>query len=292
MRRFPYRAPDWPGSVPRRPLERDTGIDYDTDWARRYGTRLARAVVLDNLTRPLVHAVADPRIEGVDRLEGLTGPVVFAANHASHLDTPLLLTALPDRFRHRTAVAAGADYFFDRRWKGALWAFAINAIPIERTRVSPRSTRLAGRLLDEGWSLVIFPEGGRSPDGWHREHRAGGAFLAVRAGVPIVPVHLQGTGRLLGKGTTRLRPGTTKVTFGHPVPVAPGDEPRRVAGLVEQAVAELADEAATDWWSARRRAAAGRTPSLTGPDAGAWRRAWALSAGRRRAGSAAARRWP
>lgn len=287
---FPYRAPSWPAGVAQPPPERDTGVDFDTDWARRYGTRLARAMVLDNVTRPLMRAVAAPTITGTDRLDGVKGPVVFAANHASHLDTPLLLTSLPERFRHRTAVAAGADYFFDKRWKGALWAFAINAIPIERTKVSVRSTRLAGRMLDEGWSLVIFPEGGRSADGWHREHRAGGAFLAVRAGVPIVPVHLAGTGRLLGKGAKRLRAGTTRVTFGHPLTVPAGADPRQVAAAIESAVAQLADEATTDWWSARRRAADGRTPSISGPAAGAWRRAWALTA--RRTRNRAAPRWP
>lgn len=289
---FPYRAPSWPAGVPKPAPKRTTGVDFDTSWARRHSIRLARAMVLDNLTRPLMRAVATPEIAGGDRLHGLTGPVVFAANHSSHLDTPLLLTSLPDRFRHRTAVAAGADYFFDKRWKGAMWAFAINAIPIERTRVSPRSTRLAGQLLDQGWSLVIFPEGGRSPDGWHREHRAGGAFLAVRAGVPIVPVHLEGTGRLLGKGAKRLKPGTTKVTFGHPVTPAAGDDPRAVAAQVEEAVATLADEATSDWWSARRRAAQGRTPSLAGPGAGAWRRAWARTSTGRRAGEPSAPRWP
>src|SRR5437016_12735038 len=71
-----------------------------------------------------------------------------AANHASHVDTPLLLTSLPERFRHRSAIAAGADYFFDKRWKGAMWAFLINAFPIERLRLSRRGADLAGRLLD------------------------------------------------------------------------------------------------------------------------------------------------
>ena len=92
--------------------------------------------------------------------------MIFAANRASHVDTPLLLTSLPERFRHRTAIAAGADYFFDRRWKGHMWAFLINAFPIERLRVSRRGADLAGSLLEDGWSIIIFPEGGRSPDGW------------------------------------------------------------------------------------------------------------------------------
>ena len=294
-RGFPFTAPTWPGGVELPPIERRTGVDFDTDWSRRYSARLARAIVLDSLTRPLMRGLASPKLAGTDRIDGLRGPVVFAANHASHVDTPLLLVSLPERFRHRTAVAAGADYFFDKRWKGALWSFAINAIPIERTRVSPRSTRLASQLLDEGWSLIIFPEGGRSPDGWHQDHRAGGAYLALKAGVPIVPVHLEGTGRILRKGGNRLRPSTTTVTFGHPIVAGDGEDARALAARVQSAIEARADEEATDWWTARRRAAAGATPPLTGPSTGAWRRAWALDArtrGHRRPTRSSAPTWP
>jgi 1-acyl-sn-glycerol-3-phosphate acyltransferase len=286
---FPWRAPLWPGGVERPPVERRTGVDYDTSWARRYSARLARAAVLDTVGRAVVQVVASPRVTGHDRLAGLHGPVVFAANHASHVDTPLLLTSLPDRYRHRTVVAAGADYFFDKRWKAALWSFAINAVPIERVRASPRSVRITADLLDEGWSVVIFPEGGRSPDGWGQEHRPGPAWLALRAGVPVVPVHLEGTRRILPRGGGKLRLSTTAVTFGAPLHALPDDDARSLAARIEAEIAVLADEHASGWWAARRRAAAGTTPSLTGPPASAWRRTWALGERRRRTPS---RAWP
>ena len=288
--RFPYGAPTWPRGVPRLPAERRTGVDYDTAWARRYPVRLARALVLDGMTRPLVKGLASPSVEGLDRLEALRGPAIFAANHASHVDTPLVLTSLPERLRHRTAVAAGADYFFDKRWKGALWAFAIGAIPIERVRVSPQSTRLAGELLAEGWSLVIFPEGGRSVDGWGRAHRAGAAHLAVRNAVPVVPVHLEGTRRIQKRGTRGVRPSSTQVTFGRPLLPAEGEDSRAFAARIEQSIAVLADERVSGYWTARRRAAAHTTPGLVGPVAAPWRRAWALPDGRRPTGDT--RRWP
>jgi 1-acyl-sn-glycerol-3-phosphate acyltransferase len=265
-------------------------VDYDTEWARRYPVRLARALVLDNVTRPLVHALASPDVDGLDRIRSLTGPAIFAANHASHVDTPLVLVSLPDRFRQRTAVAAGADYFFDKRWKGALWAFSISAIPIERVRVSPQSTRLAAGLIRDGWSLVIFPEGGRSVDGWGRAHRAGAAYLALRTGVPVVPVHLQGTRRILKKGGKGIRRSPTQVTFGRPLHARDGEDARAFAARIEQAIAVLADERASGYWQARRRAASGSTPSLAGPAVGAWRRAWALAEGRRTTGPV--RSWP
>ena len=288
---FPFTAPTWPNTVERPPLERTTGIDYDTSWARKYGVRLARAVVLDSIGRAGIEVLASPRVRGADRLVDVEAPVVFAANHASHLDTPLLLTTLPTRFRHRTAVAAGADYFFDKRWKAALWAFAINAIPIERNRVSPKSLRLAAKMLDDRWSLVIFPEGGRSPSGWGQKHLAGAAFLAVRAKVPVVPVHLEGTRRVLRKGANRIRPSVTNVTFGAPLRAAEEEDTRAFAARIEKAIAELADEQTTDWWTARLHAGRGETPTLTGPGGDAWRRAWALNEHPRRK-EAASTRWP
>lgn len=278
---FPFTAPTWPTTVERPRPESRTGTGFDTDWARRYPTRLARAVVLDSVGKGMVSLVASPKLMGTDRLADVEGPVIFAANHASHVDTPLLLTTLPDRFRHRTVVGAGADYFFDKRWKGFLWAFAINAIPVDRGRVSPRSTRLAQQVLAEGWSLLIFPEGGRSPHGWSQPHRAGAAYLSIRSGAPIVPVHIEGTRRILRKGTGRITPSTTTVTFGKPIRPTEGEDARDLAVRVETEVAVLADEQASDWWSARRRAASGTTPSLAGPDASEWRRFWSLGEGRR-----------
>jgi 1-acyl-sn-glycerol-3-phosphate acyltransferase len=282
-------SPTWPSGVPRPPVERELGVDYDTDWARRYGARLARVVVVEALTRPMARVLASPRVDGLDRIASVDEPVIFAANHASHIDTPLLLTLLPERWRHKTVVAAGADYFFDKRWKAHWFAFSINAIPIERTRVSRRSADLAASLLQEGWSLIIFPEGGRSPDGWGQPHRAGAAWLSVRTGRPVVPIYVEGTRRILAKGSGGLRPGRTHVTFGSALRPGQGEDARDLAARVEHAVAALADEQLTDWWTARRRTASRTTPGLTGPDAGAWRRAWALGAprGRRRA-----RTWP
>ena len=206
---FPYAAPSWPDGVERPPVSRTTGVDYDTAWARRHPARVARALVVDLVLRPGLRVLAPPHLHGNDRIEGLRPPAIFAANHNSHLDTPLLLTSLPDRFRHRAVVAAGADYFFTNRLTCALSALAIGAIPIERARVSRRSAELAADLLDEGWSLVIFPEGGRSPDGWARPFRGGAAYLAARCGRPLVPVHLEGTRRVLKRGARMPRPATS-----------------------------------------------------------------------------------
>jgi 1-acyl-sn-glycerol-3-phosphate acyltransferase len=288
---FPYRAPTIPRGVEPPPERRRTGSDFPTEWARRYPTRLTRLVLLEVVMRPVITGLAPPERRGLDHLDGLDGPLIFAANHHSHVDTPLMLTSIPEPWRHRTFVGAAADYFFGNRLTGTLSALALNAVPIERTKISRDSADRAADLIDDGWSLVIFPEGGRSPDGWGQEFRGGAAYLALRCGVPIVPVHLAGTGRVLAKGDKRPTRAATTVTFGRPIVPSEADDTRRLAAKLEQAVAELADEATTDWWQARRRAASGETPSLTGPAAAGWRRAWALGERdpkRRRS----RRRWP
>lgn len=279
---FPLSAPTWPGTVRRPPVDKTLGVDYDSDWARKYPARVARSVVQDLVATPLVRAVARPTVTGLDRIAHLDEPVIFAANHASHVDAPLLVSVIPERWRDDLFVAGAADYFFDTRLKATAFAFLLNAVPIERQRVSRDSAGRVEELLEEGWSLLIFPEGGRSPDGWGQPHRAGAAWLAARTGRSVVPVHVSGTRDILPKGGTRLRPGRATVTFGRPLRADPDSAAsaaaRELAVQLEREIAALADEHETDWWSARRRAAAGSSPSLTGPDAGAWRRSWALGA--------------
>ena len=275
-RDFPWVAPTWPAGVYRPPPKRRLGVEYPTAWARRYPARLARAVMLDNLIRPAAHLVTSPQVRGEEALEFVESPAIFVANHSSHVDTLVLLSVLPARFRHNTVVAAAADHFFDRAWKAHLWAFALALVPIERHRVNRKSAELATELLESGWNLLIYPEGGRSHDGWFGEFKAGAGYLAKRTGRPLVPVHIAGTFHVLARGSNRIQRSPVTVTFGAPIKVREDEDARAAATRIEEAVAVLADESATDLWSALRRAGAGRTPSPQGPAASPWRRAWAL----------------
>jgi 1-acyl-sn-glycerol-3-phosphate acyltransferase len=247
---------------------------------------------LEGVLRPAVAALAAPERSGVDRLHGLgDGPVIFAPNHHSHLDTPVMLTSLPEPWRHKVFVGAAADYFFRTHVVAAASALVMGAIPIERSKVTRRSADQAAALIEDGWSMLIFPEGGRSPDGWGQPFRGGAAYLSSRCGVPVVPVHIEGTGRILRKGSKRITPSHVRVTYGTPRHPTEGESAARYADRIERAVAALADEATTDWWQATRRAAAGTTPPLTGPSAPAWHRTWALG-DRSRKRRRATRTWP
>jgi 1-acyl-sn-glycerol-3-phosphate acyltransferase len=288
---FPLNPPTAPAGVELRPEVSTLGADYDTDWARTYPARLARLLLLQVAVRPAMAALASPTIKGLDRLSELDGAAIFAANHHSHLDTPLVLSSLPEPWRHHAFVGAAADYFFGNRVTAPLSALVIGAIPIERTKVGRKSADEAAGLINDGWSMLIFPEGGRSPDGWGQPFRGGAAYLALRCGVPVVPIHVEGTGRILRKGRSLPKPAATTITYGHPLVPLEGESSSRFGARIEAAVAALADETATDWWEARKRAHAHQSPSLQGPDdLGGWRRAWSL--GDRRGRPTSRRRWP
>ena len=292
LRGFPFTKPTRPGSIAYEADRSTLGAEYDTAWARRPGARVARTAISIAILRPLVTALANPTINGLDRITHIDGPAIFTPNHHSHIDTMLMLTAIPKELRKKTVVAAGADYFFDTRTKAAAAALVLGAIPIERRKVSRHSAYLVQSLLDDGWSVVIFPEGGRSPDGWGQDWKPGAAFLALRTSAPIIPVHIEGTDRVFPKGARRPRRDATTVTFGHPIRPVDGEDARRLGARVERAVNELGDESATDWWSARRRAATATTPSLTGPTGvDGWRRAWARTA-KNKARETPKRAWP
>ena len=291
--RFIVHQPSTPASVEPRPKAPDTGIDFATDWARKPAARALRRVVQEAVMEPVVAVMLRPTLQHGDRLLQLSEDeaVIFAANHSSHADTPLLLRTLPKPWRDHLFVGAAADYFFPNRLAGVASSLLLNAIPIERSKVTRRSALEASRLIEAGWSMVIYPEGGRSPDGWGQRFRGGAAFLSNRTGAPVVPIHVSGTDKVLPKGSNWPKPGRATVAFGEPIRPLPDEDSRSLSARIEKAVATLADEKATDWWQARRRFHAGTTPDRTGPDHGTWRRSWALGADGARVRSDEAR-WP
>ena len=291
--KFIAQPPATPRGVERRTETPKTGVYYDTDWARGPLARIVRRVGVWGFFKPAIAIYGSPRVVGLDRLERLEGPIIFAANHHSHVDTSLLLATLPGHLREDLAIAAGADYFFPNRFSAALSALFIGAIPIERQKLSKLSIDNSLKALRGKGNLLIFPEGGRSPDGWSRKHRPGAAFLARRSGAPVVPVYLDGTGTILPKGQNWPTRSRCAVVFGDPLTMGDDEDTREFATRIERRIAELADEFSSGWWEARKKAYQRATPDPTGPDAGAWRRRWALGAkpGSRRR-SPSKRSWP
>ncbi len=252
---------DWRGrgAVPRsaephvlEPSERD----FPTDWAR---TRLAvniRAGLRRGVLRPVTWNLTTPVVEGAEYLDGVRGPVVFIANHSSHLDTPLILGSLPERFADRVAVGAASDYFFDVRWRAALTAIFFNAFPVERYG-SRRLRSLALDLVDDGWSLLLYPEGTRSEDGWISPFKLGAAMLCVTKGIPCVPIALRGSYAAMPRGRNWPQPGKPRVAvrYGRPLYAEEGEDVRAFRARMAKAVSRLAAEEELGWYGAMRAAA-------------------------------------
>jgi 1-acyl-sn-glycerol-3-phosphate acyltransferase len=197
----------------------------DQRWARTPPARVARELVLRGVFGAIVQAYSRREIAGLEHLEGLDGPVILVANHSSHVDTPVLLLSLPAWRRRRTAVAAAADYFYTSRLLAGAVSLAFGTVPLERRGNGAGAANL-GRLLEGGWSLVVFAEGTRSRDGRVGRMRSGAAALAAEQGAPIVPVHISGTREAMPIGRRwMVRPvgdgrwarHTISVTFGAPI---------------------------------------------------------------------------
>jgi long-chain acyl-CoA synthetase len=160
-------------------------------------------------------------VQGLDHLEALDRPALFVANHTSHLDTPVLLRALPERQRRRIAVAAAHDYFFSHAALGALVGLGVGAFPIARTGDARPLIEHCGRLHERGWSLLFFPEGTRSTTGEIGPLKQGIGVLALKLGLPVVPMRTHGLFEVLPKGRRLPRPGRATVHVGAPLDFAP-----------------------------------------------------------------------
>jgi long-chain acyl-CoA synthetase len=146
-------------------------VDFPA-WNRTWPVRVIRRLSQATWILPLARAFAWARIEGREHLRDLDGPVIFAANHQSHMDVPVILAALPARVRARVAPAMAKEFFKahffpeGHTWKQRftntvnyyLAAFYFNAFPLPQREVGARQTlAYAGELLGDGWSILIFP---------------------------------------------------------------------------------------------------------------------------------------
>jgi 1-acyl-sn-glycerol-3-phosphate acyltransferase len=267
------RGRDWRGRsrTPRSAVAHESDQqprEFPTGWARTVSAQRARKMLQRAVLTPLTWSQTNPEIQGLDHLDTVKGPVVFVANHTSHLDTPLIIGSLPKRFSDKLAVGAAADYFFDARWRAAITALVFNAFPVERHR-SRRLRSLAPFLLAKGWSLLLFPEGTRSEDGWMSPLRLGAAHLCVSNKVPIVPVVLRGTYAAMPRGRNWPLPGRPRVVVRYGPALTPEDgEGARGFNLrVGQAIARLWAEEDLGWYKSLRAQAEGRLALPTGPEA-------------------------
>jgi 1-acyl-sn-glycerol-3-phosphate acyltransferase len=184
---------------------------------QKVSSGIARGFFLNGALRPIIRHYVHPKIIGLENLEGQSPPLILAANHSSHMDTPLILNSLPKDLRRRTLVAAASDYFFASRLMGLFVSVAIGAVPMERRVASKQSMEQVDQLLAEKWCLVMYPEGSRTLDGRLYKGKTGIARLALSANVPVVPVGIVGTYGAMPAGRSWPVSGQVEVHFGKPL---------------------------------------------------------------------------
>lgn len=228
-------------------------IEFPT-WNRSWPVRIVRRLSLATWIVPLARVFVRLRVDGLSHLQDLDTPVVFASNHQSHMDVPVILAALPGRWRGRVAPAMLKEFFEAhfhpaehtwRQWFTSslnyyLACFYFNTFPIPQREVGTRHTlRYMGDLVGRGFSILIFPEGVRSETGNIRPFRGGIGMIASRLDVPVVPVRIDGVDRVLHPSWKMVRPGKVRVAFGAPMRLR-GDDYADLTRQVEERVRSLA----------------------------------------------------
>lgn len=185
-----------------------------------------------------------PRVRGREHLRDLEHPFLVCPSHASHLDFSAVRLALRSRHRQRIAAAVAADYFTVSpvRWFLAAW---LGAFPFNRSGHGGHETiDQAVRLLDDGWSVLVFPEGTRSRTGAMAPFRPGIGLIAVKSRRQVLPVRIVGIQRVLPPGARRPRRAPVEVRFGAPLRAEPDEDPRAFTARLEAAVRALGDDPA------------------------------------------------
>jgi len=222
-------------------------------WNRSLPARAARRVSLPTWILPLGRIFARMTVTGLEHLERIDGPVIFAANHQSHFDGPVILDALPPKWRYRTAPAMMREFFnahfFPERHTRKQWftnslnyylsSLFFNAFPLTQGGAGTRQTlRYVGELVGEGYSILIFPEGRRTEAGEIARFLPGVGMIAARLGVPVVPVRLDGLDQVLPRQARFPVVAHARCAFGSPI-ILTGNDYAELAGRVEAAVRAL-----------------------------------------------------
>ncbi len=223
-------------------------------WSWWPPVRIARICFLQMVSQPLVKLLLAPRTGAVPEMRE---PSLLIANHVTAFDVPILLSALPARERGRVAVAMSGELLASwRRGQAerhraagflapaAYWLVTalFNVFPLPRGAGLRQSFEHAGRALDRRYHVLVFPEGRRSA-GDLGEFEPGIGLLAQQSQAPVLPIYLQGLGRLKSREKFWFRSGLVAVRFGRPLRFQPGEDPAQFAQRLFQAVRALSENA-------------------------------------------------
>jgi long-chain acyl-CoA synthetase len=223
-------------------------------WTLRWPATWLRFLAHYLLLRPSIILLGWPRIKGRENLRGWNGPLLVVSNHVGDVDVGFILTALPARFRHRLATAAGGEAlealrtppagrgFFARMFDRMEWILGctlLNVFPLPREAGFRQSFAYAGEAVDRGFSILVFPEGRHTVDGKMNPFRSGVGLLANNLGIPVLPMRIDGLFEVKQAGKRFAPPWRISVRIGLPMKFDPGTAPDQIAADLRKAVEAL-----------------------------------------------------
>ncbi len=161
-----------------------------------------------SMVSPMLHGYFRGRIYGAKKVP-MAGPLIVVANHASNFDPPLLSNCM----RRPVSFMAKESLFKVPVFAPAIRAYG--AYPVKRGSADRSAIRAALQQLEQGWAVGIFLQGVRTPDGRMSEPKLGAALIAAKAQVPLLPVSLWGTERIISKGSALPNPAPVTVRIGN-----------------------------------------------------------------------------
>ena len=223
-------------------------------WPQNWLVRWIRVLVYHAVTLPYIMVMARPKVIGRERLKGFHGPALIISNHIAQIDIGFLMAALPMHLRNRLGVAMQGEklkamryppknWFLLKRWweqlQYALTAAFFNVFSLPQRSKYRESFRFAGELADNGYSVVIFPEGRRTETGEMSPFRSGIGLLATQLNLPIIPMRIDGLFPFKIAKKHYAPPHAVQVRIGDPVWFEPTADPEEIAKELQRIVAGL-----------------------------------------------------
>jgi long-chain acyl-CoA synthetase len=226
-----------------------SGYSYP-QWAQRWPVTWIRNFIYYLLTWPATMIMAHPKIVGRDNLRGIDGPFLISCNHVTYIDVGFALIALPPRVRHKLAVGMWGEMLWEMWRPPQAWSPLVrlayragyylvvalfNVFPLPQQSGVRESFAYAGESVDRGYSVLVYPEGVRTPDGKPSPFRSGVGMLASRLAVPVVPMRIDGLYQMKIAGNKIARPGDLTVIIGKPMSFPPETPAEEITNQIEHA---------------------------------------------------------
>lgn len=215
----------------------DAEIAFPT-WGRKWWARGLRGLLQTFVVASLARLAYRRSVRGTENLGGSQGVVIYAANHSLHLDNALILRSFPYGIRKRLAVAAAAENW-SSRWLSILYPILGNAFPIARHGPVMPSLENLGNVLDDKWSVLIYPEGDLYVGKGMQPFKTGVGLIAVESGVPVVPLRLDIHEYGWPSVVPVVKRGKVSITFGKPMTFNNDHDYQSAAREIEDAVKAL-----------------------------------------------------